>query len=56
MIEEPYFLTNPKWYRFNEKKWIYELTDEAPEEARKSYKEFYNDVEIVNGVEMVIDK
>lgn len=56
MIEKPYFLTNVKWFVFNEEKWKYELTDEAPEKARISYAEFYNDIEIVDGVEMVIDK
>lgn len=38
---EPYFLTNKKWYYFDEDEWCYKLTDKAPEKARKSYKQFY---------------
>lgn len=56
MIERPYFLTNDRWFVFNEAEWKYELTDEAPEEARKSYAEFYDNTEIVDGVEVAIDK
>ena len=39
--EMPYFLTNSEWY-YTEKDGIgYKLTDKAPEEAKKSYEEFY---------------
>lgn len=41
--EQPYFLTNEKWYYFDEEEWGYKLTDEAPDEAIASYKEFYED-------------
>ena len=40
---KPYFLTNEKWYYFDEEEWCYKLTDEAPSEAIASYKEFYAD-------------
>ena len=41
ILEKPYFMTNESWYRFDEDKFKYVLTDEAPDEAIKSYKEFY---------------
>nr|DAN27605.1 MAG TPA: hypothetical protein [Caudoviricetes sp.] len=40
--EIPYFLTNPKWYKFDEDKIKYVLTDKAPKEALESYEELYN--------------
>ena len=39
--EKPYFLKDPSWYYFDEDEVKYKLTDKAPEEARKSYEEFY---------------
>lgn len=41
MQSEPYFMKNDAWYYFDRKEWKYKLTDKAPEEARKSYEEFY---------------
>ncbi len=46
-IEQPYFMTNPAWYTFNEVEWRYELTDAAPERARASYAEYYNTLDSV---------
>lgn len=43
-IEKPYFMNNPEWYYFEEDEFRYKLTDKAPEEAKKSYKEFYSEV------------
>jgi len=40
---EPYFMSNPEWYYFDEKEWMYKLTEKAPEKARESYKEFYEE-------------
>lgn len=40
-IEKPYFMTNEKWFYFDETEWCYKLTDDAPEKAVESYKEFY---------------
>lgn len=42
---EPYFLKNPDWYTFDEGECRYYLTDDAPPEAVKSYKEFYDLIE-----------
>lgn len=42
---EPYFMKNKEWYYFDEKEFCYKLTDKAPEEAKKSYKEFYAELE-----------
>lgn len=39
--DKPYFMSNKEWYVFNEEKWKYELTDEAPQEAIDSYNDFY---------------
>ena len=40
-IDEPYFMTNEEWYYFDTKDKIYKLTDNAPDKAIESYKEFY---------------
>jgi hypothetical protein len=42
--EKPYFMQNDEWYYFDEKEFIYKLTDKAPKEAVESYKEFYASV------------
>lgn len=39
--ELPYFLKNKEWYWTIPGKTGYKLTDKAPEEAKTSYKEFY---------------
>lgn len=44
VAEEPYFLKNEKWFYFDANDFMYKLTDEAPEEAKRSYKEFYSQV------------
>lgn len=41
LIEKPYFLTNKKWYKYDEKKKKYILTNNAPKKAQESYEEFY---------------
>ncbi|MCQ2507245.1 MAG: hypothetical protein MJ097_00480 [Dorea sp.] len=46
-IDEPFFMTNDDWYYFDGKEKRYKLTEEAPEEAVDSYKEFYNLLEEV---------
>lgn len=40
---KPYFMQDKKWYFYNEEEKKYELTDEAPEEAVKSYIDFYQE-------------
>lgn len=40
-IKKPYFMKNKEWYYFDEKDFIYKLTNKAPKEAIESYKEFY---------------
>lgn len=40
--ERPYFFENEEWFYYDKKIHKYRLTDKAPEEARKSYEEFYN--------------
>lgn len=41
MLEEPYFMKDERWFYFDEKNFMYKLTENAPEKARKSYEEFY---------------
>lgn len=41
----PYFLSNPKWYYYDEDEGIYRLTSKAPKKAIESYNEFYADDE-----------
>lgn len=43
-IPKPYFMQNKEWYYFDEEDFMYKLTDKATDEAKKSYKEFYQDV------------
>ena len=40
----PYFMENEEWYEFDFQKKKYVLTDKAPEKARESYKEFYEEL------------
>lgn len=49
VIDMPYFMTNKEWYYFDEEEFCYKLTDKATEKAKKSYKEFYNQLESVMG-------
>jgi len=42
MKNEPYFLSNSEWFYFDEREFCYKLTDKAPKEAVKSYRDFYN--------------
>lgn len=41
IIDKPLFMTNDSWYFFDTDKGIYVLTENATDEARKSYKKFY---------------
>ena len=40
-IEQPYFMTDPLWYDYDDELGQYILTDEATQEAIDSYNEFY---------------
>jgi hypothetical protein len=44
VAERPYFLTNKKWYYFDEKEWCFKLTDQAPQKAKESYEKFYKEL------------
>ncbi len=50
-VPEPYFLENPEWYKFDEENFRYILTEKATDEARKSYEEFYSQIEESNIVD-----
>ena len=50
-IPQPYFMNNSSWYYFDENDWKYILTDDAPEEAKKSYDEFYSQLETKHLIE-----
>ena len=41
MLDMPYFMENEEWYEYDWKNKKYILTDKAPEKAKKSYEEFY---------------
>lgn len=43
-LTKPYFMKNNEWYYFDDEKFCYMLTDNAPQEAQESYKKFYNEV------------
>lgn len=38
---QPYFMTNKEWYKYNQAKGMYELTDKATTQAKLSYQQFY---------------
>lgn len=44
-VRMPYFMENEEWYYYDEDEEIYKLTDKAPLEAKRSYKEFYQEDE-----------
>lgn len=43
MKDMPYFMNDKRWFEFDFEKKKFVLTAEAPEEAVKSYKEYYNE-------------
>ena len=43
-LDEPYFLSNDRWCYFDVKKRKWMLTDEAPQKAIDSYKEYYKEL------------
>lgn len=45
-LEEPYFMKNNEWFYFDEENLMYKLTDKAPDKAKKSYEEFYKELEV----------
>ena len=45
MLDMPYFMENEKWFYFDGKKRKFVLTKEAPSEAKKSYQEYYKELE-----------
>lgn len=45
MIDRPYFMENQKWYYFDAEEFKFKLTEEAPQKAVESYKEFYEALE-----------
>ena len=44
LVEKPYFLTNKKWFKYDEKSKKYILTNKAPQKAIESYKDFYKQI------------
>lgn len=40
---KPYFMENEEWYYYDEQEEIFKLTDKAPEKAKESYRQFYED-------------
>jgi hypothetical protein len=38
-------MKNKEWFYFDEKDFCYKLTENATEEAKKSYKKFYKELE-----------
>lgn len=45
MLDRPYFMENEKWYYFDAEDFKFKLTEEAPQKAVESYKEFYEALE-----------
>lgn len=49
MIDMPYFMTNPEWYRFDFEKRRYVLTDKAPQRAKESYEKYRKAIKRIDG-------
>lgn len=45
-LDQPYFMQDESWYYFDVNELRYKLTDKAPREARTSYKEFMELVDV----------
>ena len=45
MLDRHYFMENEKWYYFDAEEFKFKLTEEAPQKAVESYKEFYEALE-----------
>lgn len=43
-VLKPYFMENEEWFYFDEDEVLYKLTDKAPEKAKESYRQFYDNV------------
>lgn len=43
----PYFMENEEWYYYDEEAEIYRLTDKATEEAKESYRQFYEEYDTI---------
>ena len=44
-IEEPYFMKNPEWFYLDETQFKYVLTDKVTEKAKKSYEDYYENLD-----------
>lgn len=44
MVDMPYFMTDEKWYYFDFVDKRFKLTKIAPEKAKKSYVDYYNEL------------
>lgn len=42
VLAMPYFMTNKDWYYYDEEESIFKLTNNATQEAIKSYEEYYS--------------
>lgn len=40
MLDKPYFMNDKRWYKFDFDKRKYVLTESAPDEAKKTYEEY----------------
>ena len=47
-VPEPYFMKNKEWYYYDEEEHILKLTEKATRKAKKSYENFYKEVEFHN--------
>lgn len=48
----PLFKKNKEWWYYDEKEGKVKLTDKAPEEARKSYEEYYKPTMYNTGIDL----
>ena len=57
MIDEPYFMTNEKWYFYDYDEKKYKLADNVSKKVKDSYEEYYNELEgEINGKRLNADR
>lgn len=57
MIDEPYFMTNEKWYFYDYDEKKYKLADNVSKKVKDSYEEYYKELEgEINGKRLNADR
>ena len=55
-LEKPFFMSDPSWFEYDKDTYTYVLTPQAPEEAKKSFNDFYKNINGFGELEGKIQK